>query len=205
MNENKILNSFLLGTFIFSAVSCDNNGDVQIEKMLEMDEDAIAENIVNQLHFISVKDRLQGDLTRAIAVNEDSDADIPEASNDDFSIVIVSFDHFRKKTGCYKGFGICNVTWFPTETLPDAKIDSIGEFSSIVEKQDNGFLYMDVLLAAPPTVSEPLPDLKVDEDVTTTSVTRSNFNEELVIVQGNYSFDSTLGNFGGYRINVEKY
>jgi hypothetical protein len=59
-------------------------------------------------------------------------------------------------------------------------------------------------------VSEELPsnistsdlDLIVDNDLTT-SVNLENENLQLTIQKGNYKYDSQIGNYGGYKINLQ--
>ena len=117
-------------------------------------------------------------------------------------IVIVSFDGFgRSSQNCFSGFGLCDVVWFPA--FRSTSNSNVGRYGGIVMTDaESGKRYMDIFLAELPVVPfqvdgviyHCIEDLRfiIDEDIV--------LDEFTSIKAGVYLYDSSLGEFGGYRV-----
>lgn len=175
MNKILIKSFFIIVLISTVLISCKtDNRTPTIEK------DAIAET----LKFIDVNERI-ANLDHKI------------------KIVIVEWDWGRTSHNCH-GFGVCKVIWFPKKKNNNS---SHLEMASFIEYNENtNFYYVDALL------SEPLPSNIDPDDLTGTidfDIPIQNENGENVISeglnfkQGVFEFDTSLGDFGGYRFILE--
>ena len=109
---------------------------------------------------------------------------------------IVEFDEWgRKKKQCH-GWGLCNAVWFPKA---DSSTNPIYAAPLMFDSGTNKY-YIDILLSEPMPL--PIPDelqnIPIDEDFIIYSHEYS--GTDLIFSAGEYPFDITLGDFGGYRI-----
>ena len=146
------------------------------------------DNIARQLKLVQVDERIKE----------------KSLSHSREEIVIVEWDEWgRAKKNC-KGFGLCNADWFPHFYEMPVHPNPINGGASILELNHvNNKYYFDILLAnAPPASLEliKLP-LVVDYDIVLDTLTQIGNN--LKINQGMYYYDSSIGAYGGYRINLD--
>jgi hypothetical protein len=146
-------------------------------------------SIAKQLKFIDVNNRIANihDKTQGKAM---------------VKIIIVRWDEWgRKKKNC-AGWGLCNAEWFPD--LKKANSISSNGGATLLEFDDNlKKYYIDILLAETPSAEIPtdLLTLKIDENFELE--VESIISQNLTFNQGEYFYDSTLGEFGGYRIYLD--
>lgn len=170
-NKLKITTLFLL--LMGFSISCEKN-----EETKNIDEDMIA----SKLTFVDINTRLA-------------------SFGDKKPVVIVEWNEWgRKKKKC-RGWGLCNAVWFPppqeksVSTNPDGGA-SILEYDDIQDKY-----YVDILLAAPVPNDITLEDiiLRIDEEIELVDI-QTLVSRDLTFPVGSYSLDTSLGNYGGYRI-----
>lgn len=106
---------------------------------------------------------------------------------------IVAWDEWgRKKKQC-KGWGLCNADWWGDDG------EKKYQFPLQFDSASNQY-YLDILLAEtmPTPIPEELKMLPIDEDIVLSKIPE--FNNNLTLKAGEYSFDITLGKYGGYHI-----
>lgn len=163
------------------------------------DQDDLDKAIFEQLSFLSAMDMIgQTAFDTRSAEEDDLDSDEEFYSEG----VIVAYDPYKKKTRCHSGVGICNVEWFPSNAVSNTRSD-IMRMSSVLCINKNQDTYFDIILSSPVSaeLENQLPSIMVEEDV----IGYSNVPgcNGFVVVQGEYSFNRSLGQFGGYRIFVD--
>lgn len=127
--------------------------------------------------------------------------------SDGINIGIVSFGLHTKRSGCLKGFGICDVDWWPWFNGSDPK-DKIDQnlrnlCYSPLTRDGRGNLCFYLLLNDSASISNALVTrLAVEEDITG-YYTDSVFSQSITVVQGDYVYDSNLGQYGGYKVYVD--
>lgn len=193
----------LLTVFIVTValISCSKDSD----SVNNVDENSIA----GRLKFLDANDRVTTNLTGKKA--------------DGGNIIIVEWDEWGRASKNCGGWGLCNAEWFPFEEAPIDPIDPIGPLdpidetptltgkslkqkslsknggSTILEFDSNANkYYIDILLAesAPSDIPDSSLIFKIDKDF---SLNLKN-GKTLTFPNGNYTFNKSLGNFGGYRI-----
>ena len=115
----------------------------------------------------------------------------------------------RASKGCTSGFGFCKFTWFPPSSpkIPKFEMPDIPPSEDVTEgrrtvdvyQNEEGVYFFDVY--ATESLGENVDDLIVDYDLI--AVKEGEMTEDLTITAGAYSFDSTLGEYGGYRIILD--
>jgi hypothetical protein len=174
-------NLLIFGTAVFIAgifSSCSKE-----QKVIAFDQD----NIAKQLKFVEVKDRIK-EMTNSVRGE----------------IVIVSWDKWGRTSRDCRGFGLCKPVWWPTPEHTVPNVNPLDGCATILELDpNNSKYYFDILLAAKPLGSIPLNELNLAVDNTITLDTQSAIGNDLNIKQGLYTYDSSLGAYGGYRIYLE--
>ncbi|MCF6214476.1 MAG: hypothetical protein L3J45_10685 [Flavobacteriaceae bacterium] len=114
-------------------------------------------------------------------------------------IIIVRWDEWgRKKKQC-RGWGLCNAVWFPKN-----KSASSNGGATLLEFDNSlGKYYIDILLATTPPFEIPLDalTLKIDENFELN--VQKAISKNLTFNKGDYLYDKSLGEFGGYRIYLD--
>jgi hypothetical protein len=160
-------------------VSCSKDQDID-----KVDQ----HNLDQQLRFVPVSDR------------------IAMKANSLFKevIIIVTWDEWgRKKKDC-KGWGLCNADWFPQfDNAMQNPVKSNGSESILEFDPARQRYYFDILLAENPPAHIPVSELPlvVDEDIVLKLA--QEIGNDLSIKQGDYNYDQTLSQFGGYRIYLD--
>lgn len=169
----------LLAIQVAGLFSCTK--DVSTKKLLPVEQ---------RLKFINAYDRIDGFIRK----------------NAREGIVIVSWNEWgRKKKDC-KGMGLCNAHWFPKDNTIVTNPDNGEGGSSLLEYDNaNDQYYFDILLAANPPADLTDSDLEFVIDYEINLDTKSEIGVDLSIVPGTYQFESSRGDFGGYRILLKSH
>lgn len=127
--------------------------------------------------------------------------------NEDINTGIFSVRIARASRGCLSGFGFCDFKWFPKKydkNVEELKENHLYDNSFRIQKDASGNKFVDLELAEKPVgldISK-LQPLVVEEQLESFN-TVDGKEEEMTVPQGTYSFDSSIGNFGGYRIPLK--
>ena len=117
------------------------------------------------------------------------------------TIVIVEWDEWgRAKKNC-GGWGLCNAVWFPQPTDSEKSDSTISNFSTLLKLDSiTGNYYIDIILSAPVPDDVPIElfPLRIDENFTFN--VEEAIGKNLQFNEGEYPFDESLGEFGGFRI-----
>ncbi|MDK2771141.1 MAG: hypothetical protein KYX68_02760 [Flavobacterium sp.] len=113
--------------------------------------------------------------------------------------VIADWDWGRESRQCKSGFGVCHWDWFPgwklaTTPLKDGKVRT-----PILFDDQLNIHYVEFLLEEGSAKEE---FLTIDNDLSM-DVTIDNETERITFGAGQYSFDASLGQNGGYRVNAK--
>jgi len=122
----------------------------------------------------------------------------------DITIVIVAWDWGRPKREC-KGFGFCNVVWFPD--FKEKDIDNNFENNaSVLEVDSVGRLYTDLILSKPIDTSNlsKIPSLAIDMPLIARDTSNIHNDTTLIVPKGSVQFNPNIGNYGGYRVFLKK-
>lgn len=112
-------------------------------------------------------------------------------------IVIAEWDEWgRAKKDC-RGWGLCNIVWFPESTPDDY---TFGGFTAHVYGPFEALYYFDVLLTESPgnPVPAELATFGIDEEIRLNTYSELGYN--LFVIKNDYPYDKYLGSAGGYRI-----
>jgi hypothetical protein len=117
------------------------------------------------------------------------------------TIVRIEWDEWGRSSRNCDGWGLCNytVTWFPENKSTGTPNDYNYSFPINYDASKNQF-YLEMLLEEPVPIDLPLENhpLKVDEIMILN--TKDVFDKDLIIMNGEYFFNSQLGEFGGFII-----
>lgn len=131
-----------------------------------------------------------------------------DVKTENFSIGIFSVRIARASRKCLYGFGFCDFRWFPK--IHDKNIDQLLESNPLYEKSfniqsdANGNKFVELELLEKPIdldVSK-LQPVVVEEQLESFN-TINGKEEEIIVPKGSYSFDTSIGKFGGYRIPLK--
>lgn len=119
-------------------------------------------------------------------------------------VTIVTIKLWRKKYNCLRRLGICRVTFFAPNDQEDDDIsfDSDREVSIAIP---NDFAGGDLYVYFSEDVSSYTSDelkLYIDEDIVADN-SSDFFSDIFEIPQGVYNYDSSLGEYGGYTIQLQ--
>lgn len=200
--KKKLFLSVMTLMGVISLSSCQND----VTAPTEENEQTWNDSIVLNLKYMNPAQILGLSTTR---VSEVPYGDVEEGAD---GLTIVSF-YWGKRSPYYtknnrdcvrRTAHLCYALWFP---MPEPIIyDS--EFQddqvySVLERDEKGQYYANILLAEEPTFSEAItPFISVDEDATFWG-TRSLNSVEFTTVQGQYLYDRSLGLYGGFKIDIE--
>ena len=178
MNKIKFMAIFILMALVtFTSCSKDN------ETTETYDENAI----LTQLRFVDVNTRI---------------ANMQNAENQSrIKIIIVEWDEWGRKRRNCKGQGLCNADWFPKNNRQAKRNTSTNGSATLLEFDSSlNKYYIDILLAETPPVEIPTDalSLRIDEDFELN--VEDEISQNLTFNQGDYVYDNSLGEFGGYRI-----
>jgi len=180
MNKIKFLAIFVFMALL-TVTSCSEDNEVN-----SFDENAIAK----QLSFVDVDTRI---------ANKQS-----KGTQSRFKIIIVSWDEWGRASRQCRGWGLCNADWFPSAQRRAQKSTSTNGSATLLEL-DNSLnkYYIDILLAETPPSEIPTDalTLKIDENFELN--VKSEISQNLTFNQGDYPYDDSLGEFGGYRVYLD--
>lgn len=132
--------------------------------------------------------------------------EIPINSPEKVIIVRISWDEWGRSALDCDGWGLCDavIEWFPEA---DEKTTYVSDYNySFPVDYDNtkSQFYVEILLDEPVPEDIPIDDypIRVDDEISLN--TKEALNEDLKIAINSYYFDETLGEFGGFRIYLEK-
>ena len=158
-------------------------------------------------------------------VTRSADYEVVENDNqeepEEITIIICSWDGWGRTSRNCTGFGLCHFEWFPNWKSLFEEKEERGEmdesiiteevaddpFVAEVKEDTLGNRYMDIVLAEPIGASNisNMPSLNLDTDVFSENpIQNDSLETYLVLKQGTYEFDPSLGSYGGYRVDVEK-
>jgi hypothetical protein len=167
-------------------------------------------SIQSQLKFIEKDIDVLNNVTQSYSVSSTDDG-----VGLQIRIIIVSWDWGRPSKHC-RGFGFCNVTWFPVlaPLLATLQNNEYTGWSTLEYDEADSEYYLELLLA------EPLPSnlladsvsLYIDNDmflpiqnISTVANNSSLINySNFIIDEGKYDFIPDLGEYGGYKIIFRK-
>lgn len=172
----------------------------------QQDETAVAYNDLNSdaavhaLRFETVGGILEKESKSTRSNLTESSNDIDVAEN---PLIICEFGIGRPKHQC-RGFGICEFKLFPKQNITKAEYDKFTQYGGVVETDINGQKYLKVLVSedVDENLKPSLPALKIDDDFGSTDM--NDVDDGLyTLKRGDYNFDASLGEHGGYKINIK--
>lgn len=147
------------------------------------------EDISKSLIFKDISSQLNNAQNRTVFIGANEE-----------NIVIVSWEEWGRASKNCRGWGLCNADWFPG--ISGVNYTNGNGYATYLQKDDStGQYYLEIKLAAESTIPENLLDLKIDADFELD--TTLEIGQKLIFKKGTYFFDSTLGEYGGIRINLE--
>lgn len=129
-------------------------------------------------------------------------------NNEDLDICIFSVRIARASRNCLSGFGFCDFVWFPKQ--PENDVEKLIESNPLyknsfrIQRDKGGNKFVDLELSKKPAgldISK-LQPLVVEENLESFSTVNEK-EEKMTVPKGSYSFDSSIGKFGGYRIPLK--
>lgn len=163
-------------------ISCDKSAEVQDQKRIDT---------TDELGFVAGSNNNYYDAPQL----KDQGGD---------GITIVTIKLWRKKYNCERRLGICRVTFFAPNNQEDNDIsfDSDREVSIAIPDDFTGG---DLNVYFSEDVSSYTSDelkLHIDEDIVADN-SSDFFSDVFEIPQGLYNYDSSLGEYGGYTIQLQ--
>ena len=175
-----------LAIFIFMALLTVTSCSDDNETTSTYDENSIAK----QLSFVDVDTRITNKQIKG--------------TQSRVKIIIVRWDEWgRAKREC-KGWGLCNADWFPQFNRTVQKSTSMNGSATLLEFDDSlNKYYIDILLAETPPAEIPTEALTLKIDENFELEVEDAISQNLTFNQGDYGYDGSLGEFGGYRIYLD--
>lgn len=191
---------FIAFALLLSLVSCQQE-DIATNGMYS--DDFMANLKFNTINLVETR-ASEGNEQEQTSQITGNDNEI-QSNASGINIGIFSVRIARPSTGCKRGFGFCDFVWFPKLHNKDVDIllEKHSEYSSFNIKRDSeGNKFVDLELAEKPTGVDlnKLQPLVIEEQLEGFNFINNN---ELIVSQGSYSFDSSIGKFGGYRIPLK--
>jgi hypothetical protein len=201
-NRNLMKKFYLISIVLLSLASCQQE-DIATNGMYS--DDFMANLKFNTVNLVETRASLENEPEQT-SKNTENDKEI-QSNSSGFSIGIFSVRIARPSTGCRRGFGFCDFVWFPKLHNKDVDIllEKHSEYSSFNIKSDSeGNKFVDLELAEKPTGINlnKLQPLVIEEQLEGFN-SINNKEKELIVSQGSYSFDRSVGKFGGYRIPLK--
>ena len=192
---------YFLALAVFSLMSC------QQEELTS--KGMYSDDFMSKLKFKTIITE-EPNKTRGVPEDGPSQSqndEVPEEPQNDISIIIFSVRIARPSLDCNKGFGFCNFRWFPILKefkAEQARRSDLYENSFIVQVDAQGNKFVDVELAESSSTldTKKLQPLVVEEQLESYA-TVNNKEELMVVPKGTYQFNSSIGEFGGYRIPIK--
>lgn len=193
---------FIAFALLLSLVSCQQE-EIATNGMYS--DDFMANLKFNTVNLVETRASLGNEQEQTSQITGD-DKEIQNYASG-INIGIFSVRIARPSTGCKRGFGFCDFVWFPKQYNKDVDIllEEHSEYSSFNIKSDSeGNKFVDLELAEKPTGVDlnKLQPLVIEEQLEGFN-SIDNKENELIVSQGSYSFDSSVGKFGGYRIPLK--
>lgn len=113
---------------------------------------------------------------------------------------IVAWDEWGRASRNCDGWGLCNAQWFPPCEESGA-ITYSGFATTLEQDLNNQKHYIEILLDQPTSLAPDTLTLFVDNPIIL--YTASYMGHDHTFQQGSYSFDESLGDFGGYKIYLD--
>lgn len=187
-----------MGLAFLSLVSCQQE-DVTTNRMYS--DDFMAKLKFNTINL---------SMTRAsgrdghVLTKDDKDP----VKNEDVNIGIFSVRIARASKDCASGFGLCDFKWFPgnpnSEVIQLIDSDSLYKNSFRIQRDTEGNKFVDLeLLERPKGLDVCKLQPVVVEDQLESFSTINGKEEKMTVQKGVYSFDSSIGKFGGYRVPLK--
>lgn len=201
-NRNLMKKFYLLAIVLLSLASCQQE-DIATNGMYS--DDFMANLKFNTVNLVETRASLENEPEQTSRITDDDKEIQSNASG--INIGIFSVRIARPSTGCKRGFGFCDFVWFPKLHNKDVDIllEKHSEYSSFNIKSDSeGNKFVDLELAEKPTGVNlnKLQPLVIEEQLEGFN-SINNKENELIVSQGSYSFDRSVGKFGGYRIPLK--
>tara|TARA_B110000114_G_scaffold78488_1_gene83171 strand:+ start:188 stop:733 length:546 start_codon:yes stop_codon:yes gene_type:complete len=175
-----------LAIFVFMALLTVTSCSEDNEAVNSYDENAIAK----QLSFVDVDTRIANKQSKGIQSR--------------VKIIIVSWDEWGRASRLCRGWGLCNADWFPYFKRTAQKSTSTNGGATLLEFDDSlNKFYIDILLAETPPTEIPTEALTLKIDENFELEVEDAISQNLTFNQGDYSYDDSLGEFGGYRIYLD--
>lgn len=131
-----------------------------------------------------------------------------EMINQDINIGIFSVRIARASRKCLDGFGFCDFKWFPKPYDKDLNNllvnNELYKNSFYIKADQYGNKFVDLELSEKPAELDisRLQPLVVEEELQSSSTVNGKL-QDITVPQGTYSFDKSIGEFGGYRIPLK--
>jgi hypothetical protein len=190
MNKIKLFVLSLVAVSLYTVtfISCSKE-----ETSASFDESTIAK----KLEFVDIKTIINKKATSKGTPQDSLTADY----------IVVEWDEWGRGSKHCAGWGLCNANWFPSgqrlSSNTSKKSNITGAATLLRYDKKKSKYYIDILLAktAPSDIPLDALALKIDSDFNLD--VKKAISRNLTFHQGKYSFDSSLGNFGGYRIYLD--
>lgn len=113
--------------------------------------------------------------------------------------VIADWDWGRESRQCKSGFGVCHWDWFPGWRLVKTPLKDGQVRTPILFDETLKLHYVEFLVEEG---SDKEDFLTIDNDLSM-DVTIDDETEKITFGAGQYRFDESLGEYGGYRVNAK--
>lgn len=197
-------NLFLIALASIMLVSCNN------EKI--MSENVEYEDMYKQLKLEKISNRLAS-VDSTMITRGNITSEIVDELDDQGYCFGLAIEIARPKKNCLSGFGFCRlIIGIDILKVIDAireMLDKDDVYIGEIKKDSFGKVHMYIKLAEFPGMAQ-VPNFIMDNDVVgeemqqeeTEEVTKK-INDYVILKQGIYEYDPTIGNYGGYSIDVE--
>ena len=176
-----------LAIFVFMALLTVTSCSEDNEAVNSYDENAVAK----QLSFVDVDTRIANKQSKG------TESRLP-------ILIIVVWDEWGRASKQCKGWGLCNADWFPQFDRSSKKSTSTNGGATLLEFDDSlNKYYIDILLAVTPPAEIPTDALTIKIDENFELEVEDAISQNLTFNQGDYGYDNSLGEFGGYRIYLD--
>lgn len=170
--------------------------------------DMYGDDFMSKLKFKTVQLDTAKEVTGASAEKTFLNGTIKANQSAGINIGIFSVRLARPSSDCSRGFGFCDFKWFPmfrkTEINISLNSNPMYANSFPIQMDANGNIYVKLELSNKNEGLDvhKLQPLVVEEQLQSFSTVNGE-EKEMIVPEGTYSFDSSIGEFGGYRIPVK--
>lgn len=166
---------------LLTVTSCSEDN----EAVNSYDENAI----VKQLSFVDVNTRIANKQRKG--------------TQSRVKIVVVRWDEWGRASKRCRGWGLCNADWFPGNKLVQKSTLPNGNATLLEFDDSSNKYYIDILLAETPPAEIPTDALTLKIDKNFELNVEDDISQNLTFNQGDYIYNNSLGEFGGYRIYLD--